>query len=547
MALPATSTEVRAGALHRQLLDPVHRAAAAGAARRGARPPGSRPSSSGGPSPPPRRPTPRSTHFVRAIQDAGVQLTGLNFAAGDMPAGDRGLLSVRRGHRSSATASTSPSASASGWARAPSTPSTATAWTASTRATRTTSPRRTSPAPPPRLASAPPCCSNRVSGATAYPLQHRRRRHRRDRPGRKVGATTSRLLADLYHLTVNGDDVAAVIRDHAARIGHVQIADAPGRDEPGTGEIPLRRATSTQLDDGRLLRLRRPGVRPQTDHFDWPADRVAARHERNEISEHDRFHRARHHGRPDGRPPGRRRPRRHRLQPLAGPRGRAGRGAAAGPPTASPTRSRAADVVITMVPDSPDVEAVALGDDGVYAAAQPGTLHIDCSTIRPDVAAQLAAAGASAASGSSTPRSAAARPARRTPRCRSWSAAPEDVGRGPADPRRRRQDHRARRPHRRRPDRQGRQPADRRRQHRAARRGDRVPGGLRRRHRRRGRGARRRAGRQHGARPQGRRDAASATSPPASASPCTTRTWASSPPPPARPASRSRSARTSPS
>jgi hydroxypyruvate isomerase len=31
--------------------------------------------------------------FVRAISDAGVQLTGLNFAAGDMPAGDRGLLS----------------------------------------------------------------------------------------------------------------------------------------------------------------------------------------------------------------------------------------------------------------------------------------------------------------------------------------------------------------------------------------------------------------------------------------------------------------------
>src|ERR671937_3060537 len=31
--------------------------------------------------------------FVRAIEDAGVRLTGLNFAAGDMPAGDRGLAS----------------------------------------------------------------------------------------------------------------------------------------------------------------------------------------------------------------------------------------------------------------------------------------------------------------------------------------------------------------------------------------------------------------------------------------------------------------------
>jgi 2-hydroxy-3-oxopropionate reductase len=54
----------------------------------------------------------------------------------------------------------------------------------------------------------------------------------------------------------------------------------------------------------------------------------------------------------------------------------------------------AADVVITMLPDSPDVEAVALGSDGIYANAKPGTLHVDCSTIRPDVAVQLAAEGA---------------------------------------------------------------------------------------------------------------------------------------------------------
>jgi 2-hydroxy-3-oxopropionate reductase len=54
---------------------------------------------------------------------------------------------------------------------------------------------------------------------------------------------------------------------------------------------------------------------------------------------------------------------------------------------------RDAEIVITMVPDSPDVEQVALGDEGVYAAAKPGTLHIDCSTIRPDVARALATAG----------------------------------------------------------------------------------------------------------------------------------------------------------
>jgi len=54
---------------------------------------------------------------------------------------------------------------------------------------------------------------------------------------------------------------------------------------------------------------------------------------------------------------------------------------------------RGADVVVTMLPDSPDVEGIAYGDDGLYACAEPGTLHIDCSTIRPDVARRLSAAG----------------------------------------------------------------------------------------------------------------------------------------------------------
>jgi 2-hydroxy-3-oxopropionate reductase len=52
-----------------------------------------------------------------------------------------------------------------------------------------------------------------------------------------------------------------------------------------------------------------------------------------------------------------------------------------------------ADVVVTMVPDSPDVEAVALGEDGIYAHAKPGTLHVDMSSIRPDVARKVGEAG----------------------------------------------------------------------------------------------------------------------------------------------------------
>lgn len=51
-----------------------------------------------------------------------------------------------------------------------------------------------------------------------------------------------------------------------------------------------------------------------------------------------------------------------------------------------------ADVIITMVPDSPDVEAVTTGEDGVFANAKKGALWIDASSIRPDVAVRLAQA-----------------------------------------------------------------------------------------------------------------------------------------------------------
>ena len=51
---------------------------------------------------------------------------------------------------------------------------------------------------------------------------------------------------------------------------------------------------------------------------------------------------------------------------------------------ASPAEVGAAsDVVVTMVPDAPDVEAVLLGPNGVCAGAKPGTLLIDMSTIAP--------------------------------------------------------------------------------------------------------------------------------------------------------------------
>ena len=53
--------------------------------------------------------------------------------------------------------------------------------------------------------------------------------------------------------------------------------------------------------------------------------------------------------------------------------------------------ARQATVIITMVPDSPDVEAVLEGPNGVFSALQPGSTIIDMSSIAPGVAKRLAA------------------------------------------------------------------------------------------------------------------------------------------------------------
>ena len=52
--------------------------------------------------------------------------------------------------------------------------------------------------------------------------------------------------------------------------------------------------------------------------------------------------------------------------------------------------ARRATRIFTMVPDSPDVELVLEGPDGVFGAMQPGTILIDTSTIAPGTARRLA-------------------------------------------------------------------------------------------------------------------------------------------------------------
>jgi hydroxypyruvate isomerase len=52
-----------------------------------------------------------------------------------------------------------------------------------------------------------------------------------------VGAPNLKLQYDIYHMQIMEGDLAPTISKYLSHIAHVQIADTPGRHEPGTGEI----------------------------------------------------------------------------------------------------------------------------------------------------------------------------------------------------------------------------------------------------------------------------------------------------------------------
>jgi len=53
----------------------------------------------------------------------------------------------------------------------------------------------------------------------------------------EVGAANAFVQYDLYHAQRMEGELAATVQKHLARIGHIQLADNPGRNEPGTGEM----------------------------------------------------------------------------------------------------------------------------------------------------------------------------------------------------------------------------------------------------------------------------------------------------------------------
>lgn len=205
--------------------------------------------------------------FVDALKDAGVQLTGLNFYAGDMPGGERGVLSQ-------------PARSDEFRANID----------AVVQIARTTGCKAFNALYGNRVEGEDVAEQDRigvenlqraadavaefggvvllepVSGTEAYPLKTAA-----DALViiEKVDRDNVKLLADFYHLSVNGDDVERVIEEHAADFGHIQIADNPGRNEPGTGDLPLEQ----WIDRSRELGYSGPvGLEykaSQDDPFAW--------------------------------------------------------------------------------------------------------------------------------------------------------------------------------------------------------------------------------------------------------------------------------------
>lgn len=93
-----------------------------------------------------------------------------------------------------------------------------------------------------------------------------------DKVNETSGLGNARFLMDLYHLSMNGEDLPAVIERYAPRTGHVQIADNPGRGAPGTGSLPLEDLVERLRKagyDGWIGLEYKAGDRPSAEAFDW--------------------------------------------------------------------------------------------------------------------------------------------------------------------------------------------------------------------------------------------------------------------------------------
>ena len=93
-----------------------------------------------------------------------------------------------------------------------------------------------------------------------------------DKVNAATGLGNAKFLMDLYHLSMNGEDLHQVIDAYADKTAHVQIADNPGRGAPGTGELnftDLLGRLKKAGYEGWIGLEYKPGDAPSAGSFGW--------------------------------------------------------------------------------------------------------------------------------------------------------------------------------------------------------------------------------------------------------------------------------------
>lgn len=67
---------------------------------------------------------------------------------------------------------------------------------------------------------------------------------------RLIGSPRLKVLYDAYHMQLNEGSLCDTIRAYGDQFGHIHVADAPGRHEPGTGEINYARVFACLEETG---------------------------------------------------------------------------------------------------------------------------------------------------------------------------------------------------------------------------------------------------------------------------------------------------------
>jgi hydroxypyruvate isomerase len=221
----------------------------------------------------PEPPDRELTELQRAFEDSGVQLVGLNFDAGDVAAGDRGLLSLPE-HSARFRANIDV---AVGLAEA-----------TGCRMLNALYGNRVDVRPEiqdelgvENLALAAKA-AKRIGAVVVvealnsyesprYPLTSTADVLAVIERARAVDAMNVRFLADVYHLARMDEDPVEVVKTHIHSFGHVQIADVPGRNQPGTGNMPFDRIFDALLEGGYpgYVGLEYKPLGPSERSFDW--------------------------------------------------------------------------------------------------------------------------------------------------------------------------------------------------------------------------------------------------------------------------------------